>query len=89
MYKYVVLSAGTEEVPRALCLISHIPRRVQASWNILCIALDNSFGMRSLTRRRANYSARGGSVAEGTSREEIRDKKHSYSHPRRKRRAKK
>ena len=30
-YKYVVLSAGTKEVPRALCLISHITRRFQAS----------------------------------------------------------
>ena len=31
VYKYVVLSAGTKDVPRALCLISHIPRRFQAS----------------------------------------------------------
>ena len=31
VYKYVVLSAGTKEVPRALRLISHIPRRAQES----------------------------------------------------------
>ena len=43
MYKYVVLSAGTKVVPRALCLISHIPRRLQASCNIFWIALDNTF----------------------------------------------
>ena len=34
---------------------------------MLWIALDNTFSMRSLTWR-ANYSARGGGVAEGTSR---------------------
>ena len=32
VYKYVVLSAGTKEVPRVLCLISLIPRRFQASF---------------------------------------------------------
>ena len=67
MYKYVVLSAGTKEVPSALCLVSHIPRRFQASWNILWIALGSTFWTRLWTRRRANYSARGGGVAEGTS----------------------
>ena len=45
--------------------------------------------MRSLTRRRANYSARGGGAAEGTSRGENATKKYSYSQPRRKRRGKK
>ena len=42
-------------------------RRVEI---FLGIALDYSFWMRSITRRRANYSARGGGVAEGTSRGE-------------------
>ena len=45
--------------------------------------------MLSLTRRRCNWSARGGDVAEETSREKKREKKYTvayYSHPRRKRR---
>ena len=75
VYKYVVLSAGTKEVPRAPCLISHIPHRFQASWDIVWTALDSSFWMHSITRRRANYSARGGGVAEGTSRGKTPGKK--------------
>ena len=65
MYVYVVLSAGTKRAPRALCMISHIPRRLQASWNILWIALDNCFWTRSLTRRRADCSVSGGGDAGG------------------------
>ena len=43
VYKYVVLSAGTKEVPRVLCLICHTPRRFQANKNIVWIALDDTF----------------------------------------------